>query len=101
NGKSSRALIRKGRLHFVARTSTAGHVLTVLDERRQPVPAALVYFGGHEYRADDSGQVAIPFSTHPGRTPLVLYDGQIASLAFFQHEAESYTFLAGIHVDRE
>ena len=40
NGKSSRALVRKGRLHALVRTSTAGQVFTVLDEQNQQVKDA-------------------------------------------------------------
>ena len=36
-GKSSRALIRKGRLHPLVTTGTAGQVVRVVDETNKPV----------------------------------------------------------------
>jgi hypothetical protein len=32
NGKSSRVVLRKGKLHYLVRSSVAGQVFTVLDE---------------------------------------------------------------------
>jgi hypothetical protein len=101
NGKSSRALIRIGRLHSLARTSTAGHVITVLDEQNQRLTDASLLLGGHEYRSDDDGTITVPFSTEPGRKPVVLVNGGFASLDYLQHTAEDYELAAGIYVDRE
>jgi hypothetical protein len=101
NGKSSRALIRKGRLHYLERTSTAGHVFTVLDESLRKVDNATVWLAGHEYRPEDDGTVTVPFSTQPGRQAMVLTHEGFSSLEHFEHQAENYNLAAGIHVDRE
>jgi hypothetical protein len=101
NGKSSRAVIRKGRLRHVVRTGTAGHVFSVFDDRNQPVPDARLWLRGHEYVADQEGRILVPFSTKPGRQKIVLSAGSLSTLAEFQHQAEEYRLLAGIHVDRE
>jgi len=102
NGKSSRALIHKGRLRFLERTGAAGQVFTVVNEKNEKVPKAHIWIAGHEYTADEkNGTVLVPFSTNPGRQPILLMEGDFASLDFFQHQAESYEFTAGIYVDRE
>ena len=101
NGKSSRALIRKGRLHYLVRTSTAGHVLAVLDESKRKLEGAAIWLGGHEYRADEDGTITAPFTNKPGRQPIVLSHGGFAYLDHFAHESEEYSLVAGIHVDRE
>ena len=49
NGRSSRALIRKGRLRHLVRTSTFGQIFTVLDDNGKPVKDASVWLAGHEY----------------------------------------------------
>ncbi len=102
-GKSSRALIRKGRLRTLQGMSTAGQKLTIIDEAGQLVPGATVWLGAQEYKADDKGNVIVPFSTTPARQPIVITGGgsDFSSLDFLQHQAESYSLLAGIHVDRE
>ncbi len=44
-GKSSRALIRKGRLRPLVSTGTAGQVVRVVDEKNRPVNDAAVWLG--------------------------------------------------------
>ncbi|HYW79952.1 MAG TPA: hypothetical protein VE890_10275, partial [Thermoguttaceae bacterium] len=101
NGKSSRALIRKGKLHHLMRVGTAGHVFTVFDEANDKRPDATLYLGSHEYTAAEDGTITVPFSTNPGRQPIVLSAGGICSLDTFQHESENYSLQAGFYVDRE
>ena len=115
NGQSSRALIRKGQLSHLVKTTSAGQVFTILDENQQQVKDARVWIAGHEYTADDSGQITVPFSTAPGRQAAVISapvagprdaastaaPSTYASLIFFNHEAESYQFQVGFYVDRE
>ncbi len=123
NGRSSRALIRKGKLKFLAKTVPAGQVFTVLDEKNQKVDDAKILLGGHEYVADKNGEIAVPFTHQPGRQPVILVgwvsnptarggedakkgrDGiptyEYACLDYFQHEGEAFALSAGIFVDRE
>jgi hypothetical protein len=101
-GKSSRAVIRKGRLTPLTRVIPEGIALTVLDEKYQPVPGAAAWFGGRRFTCDAQGRTLIPFSTDPGQRPLVLEDGSgFATLARLDHAAEIHQLHAGIHVDRE
>lgn len=110
NGRSSRALIRKGGLRQLVRTSSAGQIFTVLDDKNEIVKNASIYLGGHEYSAEKDGTVIVPFSTSPGRTPIVIsaptvnekgVKSEYSSLSHFQHEAENYGLTAGFYVDRE
>jgi hypothetical protein len=101
SGKSSRALIRKGRLRPLVATSTAGHKVTVVDDTDRPVKDATLWLGGREYLPDEHGAILVPFSTNPGRQPIVLSRGDFACLDHLEHHAESYHLTAGIHVDRE
>jgi hypothetical protein len=100
-GKSSRALIRKGRLRPLVSTGPAGQTIRVIDERNQPVNNALVWLGGQEYKADKEGAILVPFTADPGRRPIVISRGDFACLDFINHQAETYRLTAGIHVDRE
>ncbi|NLX57883.1 MAG: hypothetical protein GXY74_02205 [Phycisphaerae bacterium] len=101
NGRSSRALIRKGQLRLVTHTSAAGQVLTVLDEKNEFVKDATAWIAGHEYKPQEDGTIVVPFSTEPGEQDVVLMRGDVASLQQFSHEGEQYGLMAGIHVDRE
>lgn len=101
NGRASRALVHKGRLRYLVRTSVAGQVFTVLDEENARVPEATLWLAGTLYHADNSGTIAVPFTGQPGRQPIVLSQGDFSSLEFFQQEAENYQLSAGFYVDRE
>ena len=100
--KSSRAVIRKGRLDVLSATTTGGEVITILDETRKPAPGVAVWFGSRRYECDEKGRTLIPFSNEPGtRTPVIEAPDGFASLAHFQHSSESYQLHAGIRLDRE
>ena len=101
NGQSSRAVIRKGQLRHLVRTTTAGHVFTVLDEQNRKLPKATLWFGGREYTPNDKGDIVAPFTNTPQRQAIVLQHGDFCSLDYFQHQAEDYSLAAGIYVDRE
>jgi hypothetical protein len=96
-GKSSRALVRKGRWHLMQRTGPAGDVLTVLDETYTPVKDATVWLDGRKFSPEAGGGdearpfVTVPFTAQPGRRPIVLADatGTFATLTEFEHHAES------------
>lgn len=78
NGKSSRALIRKGALRPLTRQVPLGHVITVVDEQNRPAPGSIVKLGAQEYpptRMDKhfylspSRQGAGPFSCRKAALP--------------------------------
>ncbi|RCK81145.1 MAG: hypothetical protein OZSIB_2522 [Candidatus Ozemobacter sibiricus] len=101
NGRSSRALIRKGRLGFMQRLGAAGHVFTVFDENNAQVTDATLWLGGQEYRPDERGEITVPYSTAPGLAKFVLTRGEFASLHQFEHMGEQYDLSAGFFLDRE
>ena len=101
NGRSSRALIRKGRLRHLVRTGAAGQVFTILDEQGKQVKDASIWLAGHEYTAEKDGSIVVPFSTAPGPQSIVISRGEFSSLDSFLHEGENYGLTAGIYVDRE
>lgn len=101
NGRSSRALIRKGKLKYLVKTEPAGQVFTILNEQNQQVKDARILLGGHEYVAGEDGTITLPFTHQPGRRPIVISRGEFACLDHFQHEGESFALSAGIFVDRE
>ena len=101
NGKSSRVVIRKGKLRHLVRNTIAGQTFTILNERNEKLSDAVLWMGGREYHPDDNGEISVPYSTSPGRQPIVLSHQGLSTLDYFQHEAESYQLTAGFYVDRE
>jgi hypothetical protein len=101
NGKSSRALIRKGRLYLADTMGPAGHELMIYDENNRRRPDASVWMAGREFQPDEDGNLIIPYTTNPGRRPLILKDGKLCTLAALDHQAETYQLDAGFYADRE
>ncbi|MDM8525676.1 hypothetical protein QUF80_20080 [Desulfococcaceae bacterium HSG8] len=101
NGKSSRAVIRKGKLYCLDTIGPAGHEFTVRDEKNQKCPEAVIRMAGQEYSPDDEGVIIIPFSNSPGPQTIILKDKDFCSLASFNHLSENYSLKAGFYADRE
>ena len=101
NGRSSRALIRKGNLHLTEQVTSAGHLFRVYDEARKPVRDAVFWLAGQEYRMDEAGEAPVPFASKAGGKTLVVSSGDFAVLHRLHHYAEAYGLMAGFHVDRE
>jgi hypothetical protein len=101
NGKSSRALVQKGRLDILQEVTAAGHAFTVLDEAGARVAGARAWVGGREFTAGKDNRVIIPFTTAPKSETLIIRHGDFATMSRFQHLAETYALKAGVYVDRE
>jgi len=101
NGKSSRALIRKGALRHTTRIGAAGPTLSVFDEAGRFLPGARVWMGGREYLPREDGEISIPFSTSPTQAPMLLVHGDLAQREVLSHPAERYALAAGIHLEKQ
>lgn len=101
NGQSSRVLVQKGMLRFLVKSQGKGHVFRVLNEANQLITDASIWMGGQQFDAEDDGLIYVPFSTQPGRQPIVVSRGEFSVLHHFNHEAENFQLQAGFYVDRE
>ena len=101
NGMSSRAVIHKGRLRQMMRLGAAGHVVTIVDEAGRPRPDARAWVGDREYTPDDKGAFIVPFSTSPGRVPILLFCGDIATVQELNLYRETYLLATSVLLDRQ
>ncbi len=101
NGRSSRALVLKGRLGVLQEITPAGHAFTVLDEDNRRLPDARAWLGGREFAPGADGRFVVPFSTAPQTETLIVQHAGFASPVQFMHLAEAYDLTAGLYVDRE
>ncbi|MEM7316862.1 MAG: hypothetical protein AAF497_27335, partial [Planctomycetota bacterium] len=101
NGKSSRAVIRKGTLHHLVKTTADGHLFTVFDEAGERVKDVSIWMSGQNYESEPDGTVMVPFSTSPTRQPIVLTHDGFSSLGYFKHQAETYSLNVATFIDRE
>ena len=101
-GKSSRALIRRGRLTMSGRPTSAGHQFAVYDHNRKHVKDASLWIDGRKYQASEkTGMIMLPYSTQPSRTAAVISNNGFSSLQMFDQLRENYQLQAGIYIDRE
>ena len=100
-GKSSRALIRKGRLQLLNQVTAAGHALTILNSNLDQIVDASVWVDGRRFKADKSGLIMLPFSTQPGMRAAIISSGDFHCLQKFKQSAENYQFKAAMLLDRE
>ncbi|QEG20577.1 hypothetical protein [Mariniblastus fucicola] len=100
-GKSSRALVRKGRLQMVGRVTPFGQRFNVVNEQGAIAVDATLSIAGRNYTADEDGDISVPFSTRKGTQQAIVSQGQFSSLQVFQPVSESYSFQAAFHVNRE
>ena len=101
NGKSSRALVQKGRLGVLQEVTPAGHAFTVLDEAGIRLPDARAWLRGREFTPGADGRILVPFTTQPQSEVIIVEQGGFAALTRFNHLAENYELNAGVYVDRE
>ena len=101
NGMSSRAVITKGRLRHLTRLGAAGHVVTIVDDAGRPRPDARAWLGDREYVPDERGAFVVPFSTAPGKTPVLLFAGDVATVGELVLARETYALATTVLLDRQ
>ncbi|MBW2700472.1 MAG: hypothetical protein JRF33_06595 [Deltaproteobacteria bacterium] len=101
NGRSSRALIRKGQLRMLERVGAAGHVMAVLDEKGKHLPGASLWMEGREHKAGDDGFIRLPFAESRSTRDVLLRHDELSQMARFTHQEERYSLHAGFYLDRE
>ena len=89
-GLRTSALIRKGSLKCVFKTTVAGQALTILDENNEVVKKGGVYLDNTFIGLGEKTYLIIPFSKSPSRKRLVITDGEIYSETNFDHLSADY-----------
>ena len=107
-GKKVRALLRRGALTFLSEPVPAGIVVKVIStDVAVTARNTRVYVGGHEYVANDSGLIMLPYLPIARQNvPIVLTasddsGNEYSSLATFEYKSEQYSLCAAVHVDME
>ena len=100
-GKSSRALIRRGRMSMIGQTTIAGQRYRVFDHNNKQLKKASIWIAGNQYAADENGFVNVPFSNQPSNRVAVITSDGFSSLQNFRHQPETYKLDAALYVDRE
>lgn len=102
NGRSSRALLRKGALRCLVRGTAAGLVVSVTDDDGNLLPNARLWLGGRELAPrEGAGGIMVPFATSGSSVPVLLVHGDVVQRAILERPHESAALSAGFQVERE
>ena len=95
NGFSSRAVIKKGTLSLVTRSSIAGHIAYILDENRNICTGDKtgMWFDDNYFKADPEkgGRIIIPYEKYSNSGSSILIHNEFAQLADFNRLTETYS----------
>ena len=93
NGTSARAVIKKGSLSLIHKSTVAGHHATILDDSRLVCkgPDTGVWLENKFYKSADDGSVFIPYRTSAVDTKIIMQHNGFAQLGEFTQLAEQYT----------
>jgi hypothetical protein len=100
-GKNCRALIHKGRLVHVARTTRMGQEVTILDENGETCASSAIWVGERRFESDEKGRILVPFSDAGSVRNVVLEHDGFAYPASLTPVSEDWSLELAAHCDRE
>lgn len=104
NGVRARAVIKKGSLSFVHRSTIYGHLGFILDDAKQVCKGERtgVMFGGEFFSASATdGHIVIPYGKQLKSSKIIMIHGTFAQLGDFACGQENYEFRANFFLERE
>ncbi len=100
-GKSSRALIRRGRLTMIGQPTAVGQQYRIFDHNQNLVTNALLWISGRKYSPDDNGMITVPFTNSPAKQMAIISRDDLSSMQMVEQTNEDYALEASLYVDRE
>ncbi len=94
-GLSSRALIRKGRLLLLEKSTLAGQIFTILDEDLEiceKTQRTGLWVSGRFHESNEKGQVNLPFSANSNNVQAIIVHNDFACLTNINLIQEDYDF---------
>jgi hypothetical protein len=103
NGKSARAVVKKGSLSLIHRSTPAGHWATIIDDNRKVCKGEKtgLWFDKKFYAAKDDGSVFIPYGQQELSTKVIMVHGDFAQLGEFTRKSENYSLTCQFYLNDE
>lgn len=109
NGLTTRAIIRKGELRFIAdqeKENATGYVFKIFNEKSEMIQRPRIWMAGDHYEGNEEGDVHIPFATtDTNEMELIILEdldnSGSATLQQFRRESPNYRMECGMYIDRE
>ncbi|EFA81283.1 hypothetical protein PPL_05262 [Heterostelium album PN500] len=99
NGKSSRAIIKKGGYNYLSAVNQNGQLIHVLDEDSVKITKCSVTIDGNVYKSDEKGDITVPFSANAGHTNIILTADDFSTFDSFNRKSETYKLDGGIYLE--
>ena len=92
NGRSARAVVKKGSLSLIHRSTPAGHLAYIIDDSRNicKEPGTGLWLQNTFYAAKEDGSIFIKYSKAEIATKVIMVHGDFAQLGEFTRKTESY-----------
>ena len=94
NGYSSRAVIKKGTLSLITKSTIAGHICYILDEERNICTGEKtgIFFDDNYFKSepDKGGRIVIPYEKYPKSGKCIIIHNAFAQMADFNWLTENY-----------
>ena len=105
NGYSSRAVIKKGSLSLIYKSTVAGQVAYILDENKQICIGENtgMWYKNQYFKADPEkgGRIVIPYEKKESSDKTILINDGFAQLTEFRRMSENYSFNVAYLVNHE
>jgi hypothetical protein len=105
NGYSSRAVIKKGSLSLIYKSTVAGQVAYILDENKQICTGENtgMWYQNQYFKADSEkgGQIMISYEKQQSSGKAILINDGFAQLTEFRRMSENYSFQVAYVVNHE
>jgi len=91
-------------LSLIHKATSAGHVAYVIDIDKKICKSERtgVWIEGKYFKAnEETGQIFIPYISHPSATKIIMIHNHFAQLGEFLRKSEDYSFEAAIHLVSE
>ena len=94
NGVSSRAIIKKGTLNLISRTTSKGKLCYIINEKNEIMKSnnTYIWYNENKYKCEtDKGMIVIPYSSFkPGEDKCILFSDDYSDIANIQIDREVY-----------
>ena len=105
NGKQSRAVVKKGNLTLIHKSTAAGHSAFIIDHNREVCNSKRtgLWIDGKFYPADTKdGSICIPYAKHRKVYKTIMINDDFAQLTEFDRKTENYdSFKVFYHLNFE
>ena len=105
NGKMSRAVVKKGSLSLIHKSTPAGHLAYIIDADRKICKSERtgVWIKKKFYQCDldKNGSIFIPYGQTVENTKIIMIHEDFAQLGEFTRKSEEYSFESFYHLNTE